>query len=80
MLGYELVSNKCVKISTELCLRKDPVGSCIICSNGIYAMNGKCNSDNLCNISNCSLCTHYQGVSMCLQCQHGYALSYDTIA
>ena len=39
-----------------------------MCIKGIKVVNGECDSDNKCSISNCDFCTNKKGKEDCVRC------------
>lgn len=77
--GYRTNSiGTCEKIAIANCLSVDSNGNCKICDKKIRVKNGKCDSEELCSIPNCSICSYFDNQETCEQCKPDYAILIDS--
>lgn len=77
--GYKTNSlGTCEKIGIQDCLIVDGNGKCKICDKKIRVKDGLCISGELCTISDCSLCSYFDGRETCEQCKPDYAILVDS--
>jgi len=71
---YRTEQGNCAPINIADCYEARSPTSCIICKQGIRAVDGVCSADKICPRRNCELCGVYGKRVVCTKCKPGYTM------